>query len=277
MLRDWASLARAREPCGGGDGRGSLRSSSSLGSLWDHEYGSRLERYRSMDSVPGVVTTPVRRHNPVAHSRSCGALGRRWPVVSHDSLEPAELSLDSVTLDECLLLLREDEDEPRCCKSTQTEAAPQLEPSTQVLLLEIVDLMKMLARGPRFQQRRPTTRERQTRWRYDQEELRFLGGDRSDAAAVTSPPATGGLKTGWTHEADSGIASDSCPSPAPVWQRRKPSDVSWPVQRSRRSELFPADSFRSLPGPDKGPRFQECRAPRTLHAASATGFPDDGT
>ncbi|XP_077511869.1 uncharacterized protein LOC144122166 isoform X2 [Amblyomma americanum] len=241
MLRDWASLARAREPCGGGDGRGSLRSSSSLGSLWDHEYGSRLERYRSMDSVPGVVTTPVRRHNPVAHSRSCGALGRRWPVVSHDSLEPAELSLDSVTLDECLLLLREDEDEPRCCKSTQTEAAPQLEPSTQVLLLEIVDLMKMLARGPRFQQRRPTTRER------------------------------------WTHEADSGIASDSCPSPAPVWQRRKPSDVSWPVQRSRRSELFPADSFRSLPGPDKGPRFQECRAPRTLHAASATGFPDDGT
>lgn len=309
---------------------GSVNSSScgSLGSLWEPDYGQRLERYRSFGSVPRIVSDSGQA-GQLSTSRSCGALARAhrttrphldsssdidWrmseisllpddnflesdislvrlepdslnislcsnpqeqprsssvasvrstpllpvpdsvvtderlqskgigEVIDHDrsasnhglqrspkrrqigyskdSLEalaahvprypdtPRTLSLDSVTLDECLVLLRHDEAQEslerpcdhsvrRCCSEssakqgmarclrpslsddddptlsggsplslssrttcTQTDSGHEMvvysrscppEPSPQSLLWELLDLMKILARGPAFQ------------------------------------------------------------------------------------------------------------------------------
>ncbi|CAN7985811.1 unnamed protein product [Ixodes pacificus] len=310
---------------------GSVNSSScsSLGSLWEPDYGRRLERYRSFGSVPRIASASGQA-GQLSTSRSCGALARAhrtrkphldssseidWrmseisllpddnflesdislvrlepdslnislcsnpqeqprdssvasvrstPLLpapdsvvtdersrskaigegidhdhsasnhglqrspkrkqigySKDSLEalavhvprdpdtPRTLSLDSVTLDECLVLLRHDEAQEslersgghsvrRCCSDssakqgmarclrpslsddddptlssgsplslssrttcTQTDSDHEMvvysrscppEPSPQSLLWELLDLMKILARGPAFQQ-----------------------------------------------------------------------------------------------------------------------------
>ncbi|CAN8015399.1 hypothetical protein HPB47_013047 [Ixodes persulcatus] len=310
---------------------GSVNSSScsSLGSLWEPDYGRRLERYRSFGSVPRIAPASGQA-GQLSTSRSCGALARAhrtrkphldssseidWRMseisllpddnflesdislvrlepdslnislcsnpqeqprsssvasvrstpplpapdsvvtderlrskdigegidhhhsasnhglqrspkrrqigYSKDSLEalavhvprdpdtPRTLSLDSVTLDECLVLLRHDEAQEslerpgghsvrRCCSEssakqgmarclrpslsddddptlssgsplslssrttcTQTDSGHEMvvysrscppEPSPQSLLWELLDLMKILARGPAFQQ-----------------------------------------------------------------------------------------------------------------------------
>ncbi|CAN7985072.1 unnamed protein product [Ixodes hexagonus] len=56
---------------------GSVNSSSSwsLGSLWEPDYGRRLERYRSFGSVPRIATSGPQA-SQLSTSRSCGALAR---------------------------------------------------------------------------------------------------------------------------------------------------------------------------------------------------------
>lgn len=88
---------------------GSINSSSnwSLGSLWEADYGRRLERYRSFGSVPWIGQG-VDRTCPLSTSKSCGALVRRGnmknvPLNSSSDIDWKMSDMSLLADDDCLL------------------------------------------------------------------------------------------------------------------------------------------------------------------------------
>lgn len=85
---------------------GSVNSSSSwsLGSLWEPDYGRRLERYRSFGSMPRIATASGQACR-LSNSRSCGALVRadRGPHLGSSSEIDWKMSEISLLPDEHFL------------------------------------------------------------------------------------------------------------------------------------------------------------------------------